>query len=501
MGKKRILALGLALMTSLFFTTPNVVKAEEISKAKKPITIMYYCDADNDLEWSLLSDVEEMKKGIKTDEINLIALIDRSEDYTSNKSVLGEDFSDTRLYEIKPGEVKRIDGGSQFPEITTNSTDFEANMGDAHTLKNFIDYCKERYPADKYVLILSNHGGGPKTDDEAEQRKQICVDESNDMDVLYTGEISDVLTKDQSVDVFGLDACLMGNAEFAYQFHKGNGGFEADVMVGSAPTEWGDGWKYDKILDRLQTKDGDNGEEDTTFGGKEKYYSPKTVTAAQIGGIIVEEQRDSCEGVVTDQSLACYDMSKIKRVKNAVDDLARAIKDEKAKIENVRGKMNNPKIMHYFNSEKQREQILYPFFDLYDLAQKIRQSKDFNDDIKDKAKKVMTKVDNMVLYSYGGESYKGFKDGKNGLSIFFPSGDSKIFANRSFHKHFEYQYWYSPLDLTPYLQLGDKCYGKLKWCQDGLDEEINKVGNWFELLDSWYDDDNSFLGGYNEYQW
>ncbi|WP_099190291.1 clostripain [Tepidibacter mesophilus] len=527
MMKKRTVVLSLVLMTSLFFANPNVIKAEEGLKSntlestadpvmesvyekpnetqvetldRKPITIMYYCDADNDLESDLLNDVEEIKKGI-TNEINLVTLIDRTEGYTSNKSVLGEDFSDTRLYEINPKKAIRISGGEQFPEITTTSTNFEANMGDANTLKNFIDLCKEKYPADKYVLILANHGGGPKTNDEAESRRAICWDETNGMDTLYTGEISDVLTKEQSVDVFGLDACFMGNAEFAYQFHKGNGGFEADIMVACAPTEWGDGWQYNKILDRLQSKDGDNGEEDLTLKGKEKYYSPKSVTAAEIGGIIIEEQRDSCEGSITDQTLACYDMSKIKDVKVSVDALALTIQDKKLEVENIRGEINNPKIMYYFNSDNKREQLNYPFFDLYDLAKKIEENKNLEKNIKDKAQSVMDAVDDMVLYSYGGKNYKEFKDGKNGLSIFFPSGESKIYMNRKLCKQFEFQYWYSPNDLTEYLALGDSCYGKLKWCQDGLNQEINKVGNWFELLDSWYDDSNDLQGGYNQYQW
>ena len=37
-------------------------------------------------------------------------------------------------------------------------------MGDANTLKKFIKFCKNNYEADKYMLIMSNHGGGAKDD-------------------------------------------------------------------------------------------------------------------------------------------------------------------------------------------------------------------------------------------------------------------------------------------------------------------------------------------------
>ena len=61
--------------------------------------------------------------------LNLIVLIDRSSDYTSDDEVLGEDFSDTRMYKIEHKKAIRISGNSEFPEITTNSN-YEANMGD-----------------------------------------------------------------------------------------------------------------------------------------------------------------------------------------------------------------------------------------------------------------------------------------------------------------------------------------------------------------------------------
>ncbi|QXM06241.1 clostripain-related cysteine peptidase [Crassaminicella indica] len=544
-NKKNNAILTVVLLICLVLGNLNFAYAKELLVEKKPITIMYYCDADNDLEPDLLSDVVEMKKGV-TKEINLIALVDRHESYSSDQEVFGEDFDDTRLYKINPNEVKRLDGGKQFPKISTIFTTFEANMGDAYTLKNFIDYCKEKYPADKYVLILSNHGGGPRKDPKNEKRKMVCTDETNGYDALYTGEISDVLTKEQSVDVLGLDACYMGNVEFAYQFYKGNGGFEADIMVGCATAEWEQGWKYDKILNRLQTKDGHNNEKDSTLGGYEKYYSPKTITNAQIGAIIVEEQRDSCKNIVTNQTLSCYDLSKVKDVKNAVDGLVVAIEDEKQKIEELRGNISNPKIMHYFYSNNIISQLFYPLFDLYDFAKEIKYSDKFTKTVADevynekqpntvmnevyiekqqtavydviynqnedilitnlsniysKSQTLMDRVDDMILYSYGGEDYDGFKDGKNGLSIFFPSGDSEVYSNRVYHRHFESQFWYSPLDLTKYLALGDMCYGKLKWCKEGINKEINKVGNWFELLDKWYDKDNGPEGGYNEYRW
>jgi len=281
-------------------------------------TIMYYGDADCNLESALLADIAEMKAGfVNGQNVKLIVLFDRNPDsdtsngYSSNSIIFGEDFSDTRLYEITNGTATRIGGSAQFSEITTLSN-YEANMGDADTLKKFINFCKANYPATDYALILSNHGGGPKkkssslssssitslTANSSGISKSICWDESSSDDFLFTAEISDVLTSEESVQLFGLDACLMSSAEFAYQFRNdaGNTGFKADFMVASAPTETGNGWQYTNILLRLNSIGGNNGEADKTLGGSELYFDPTTITPKILGGIIVEEQRDSTTG-------------------------------------------------------------------------------------------------------------------------------------------------------------------------------------------------------------
>ncbi len=136
-------------------------------------TIMVYADGDNDLENYLLLDIVEMKAGFVNNQgINLIVLVDRKDGVFCDG--FSEKFTDTRLYQISHNKAKRISGSAQFPEITTTSN-YEANMGDANTLKKFIQFCKANYAANHYALILWNHGGGPKgldslTEDEYKGR-------------------------------------------------------------------------------------------------------------------------------------------------------------------------------------------------------------------------------------------------------------------------------------------------------------------------------------------
>lgn len=481
-------------------------------------TIMYYGDGDCNLEEALLYDVYEMKSGFVNGQgFNLIVLFDRISSYSNDTTVFGENFTDTRLYRITSGKAWRKSGSSQFPEITTSSS-YEANMGDAATLKKFIQFCKANYPADNYALILSNHGGGARKksysltgteSDTGLSMKEICQDVTNGNDYLYTAEISDVLTSAESVQLFGLDACFMSTVEFAYQFRNdsSNTGFKADIMVASAPTETAYGWDYDAILNRLQNRPGDNGETDVTVGGYELYYDPASLAAQELGAIIVEEQRDSTSSM-SGQSLTCIDLSKVKAVKDAVDNLAKAIVGKQNDIESLRGSGTSVSMLHFFaetNSSytpvASNTWVASPYFDLYSLANSIAVSGQETT----YSVTLRSAIDDMVLYSFGNSTYTGFIEGKSGVHIFFPDGDATVVVSGNTRRHWYYQDWYNAKSASEiqvvFPAYTSAPYGKLAWCVDGATATTNDVGNWFELLDSWFDASNDTSGGLNAYQW
>ncbi len=476
-------------------------------------TIMFYMDGDNDLEVYLLGDITEMKNGyIDNLGLDIILIMDRIGGYSSDSSILGEDFTDTRMYRINNGYAARIAGGTQYPEITVSSN-HEANMGDALTLKKFIDSCKIQYPADNYALILSNHGNGPSKKSgsfiniyDKTKSRAICQD-ITDEDILYTAEITDILTSGESVDLLGFDACLMGSIEVAYQYRPGNGGFDSGVMVASPPVLIVDGWKYDNIFERIKEGGGDNGGADTIVGGLELYYAPSTMTALQLGGIIVEEQRDSTQSDAT-QSLACYNLSNVNSVKTAVDTLSVSVSlntnNEKTYFENIRGSGTSPITMHYFYSSDEDEWRFYPFFDLYDLCERTSNSSNFLSPIPENAAAVMTEVESFIVYSYAGSDYTGysgaFQNRKNGVHIFFPDGDRLYYENPDWYPHWAYQWWYNSIDTN--IDYGtDFLYGKLDWCIDDATPDNSIAENWFEMLDSWFDTSNDSSGGLNGYQY
>lgn len=85
---------------------------------------------------------------------------------------------------------------------------WEVNMGDGETLRNFIEQAKARYPADRYLLALYDHGGA---------WRGCCRDDTN-QDYLTMDELRQAITDEGGVDVLCFTApCLMGAFECAYE--------------------------------------------------------------------------------------------------------------------------------------------------------------------------------------------------------------------------------------------------------------------------------------------
>ena len=434
----------------------------------KNITVMLYFDGDNNLESEMLKDIEEIKKGIKDNvNLNVIALVDRIKGYSEDSKVLGENFESTRLYKIENNKVIRLDGKEQMPQIKIDS-DYEANMGDAKTLRSFIDFCKSNYSADSYILIPFNHGEG---------NRGFCIDET-DKDILNIAEVSDNLSEKQSVDMIIYEACFMGNLETAYQYRPNNGSFESKYMIASSATMLSSGFNYEKIFNEWTTT-----------------YDPSTMTMNDIGSIFIKQHKEYTKKK-RDQVLAYYDLNKVGKIKNNVDQLSRLLAKENKKelIDELRGNFKKSgQVISYFNNEEDyvyNEKDgwkLYPYFDLYDLCEKIIASNECSDELNVVCENTKKSLNEFIIYSFGQSKYKtnGFKDNINGVSIFLPDGES-TWKNQS---------WYS----SEYIYGGD--YGALSWCKDGIDPKINVVGNWFEMLDSWFDKENCADGGENFHQW
>lgn len=146
----------------------------------------------------------------------------------------------------------------------------EVNSGDPQTLTEFIVRSVETYPADRYGLILWNHGQGwldldPYDRVRASERpglfrqremqttRPIAFDDSS-RDFLDTGELRGALeracdTIGRRLDVIGMDACLMAMIEGARELDG-----VAEVFVASQEVEPMPGWPYAALLQRVNAE-------------------------------------------------------------------------------------------------------------------------------------------------------------------------------------------------------------------------------------------------------
>ena len=116
-------------------------------------------------------------------------------------------------------------------------------MSEQQALTDFIVWAKENYPADRYMLVLWDHGGGFASG----YGMDYLNERADGGDILSASEIIGAI-KDAGVkfDVIGFDACLMQNIEYAYALEP-----YADYYLASEETEPGTGWFYTAGFGRL----------------------------------------------------------------------------------------------------------------------------------------------------------------------------------------------------------------------------------------------------------
>ena len=85
-------------------------------------------------------------------------------------------------------------------------------MNDPLVLKMFINYCADNYPADRYDLILWDHGGGPVGGFGADLWDGTTMPFSGLVDALSNNRVVDTASN-KRFDFINFDACLMNSVE------------------------------------------------------------------------------------------------------------------------------------------------------------------------------------------------------------------------------------------------------------------------------------------------
>lgn len=229
---------------------------------------LVYIDGDNNLEPYAIADINEMEQIGSNADVNILVLFDRTPGYDSSNG----DWKGTRLYKVTiDADTVNILSELQTASPWGKSDDsVEVEMDDPNTLKDFIVYCQQNYPAQHTVLTLWNHGDGAwprfmtkkikgsqktkKSKISSGADRGICWDDTSgggEFDCLTHDEVASALSNaraetSQKIEVINMDACLMQMLEVAYEWKN-----EADYLVGSEEVVPGVGNDYDVLLGHL----------------------------------------------------------------------------------------------------------------------------------------------------------------------------------------------------------------------------------------------------------
>lgn len=194
--------------------------------------VLLYQDADDEiLEQDIFIDLNEAEMIGSTYKVTVVTQLDRHEgafdgdgDWTTTKRFFVTQDSD--LETIASEEIEDLD---------------EVNMGSKESLVDFATWAIQTYPAQKYALILSDHGAGWTggwNDDapvEGSSLRMQDIDEALAEIIANTGI--------GMFELVGFDACLMGQLEVVSAIAP-----HARYTVGSEETEPSLGWAYSAIL-------------------------------------------------------------------------------------------------------------------------------------------------------------------------------------------------------------------------------------------------------------
>ena len=353
---------------------------------------MVYLAAGNDLETVGIQDINEMELVGSTDEVNIVVQMDRIPFRTLSNYGMGiyDDFSNgnwttTRRYYVTQDMNTNIIHSRLLIDLG------EQNMGDVETLKDFAQWTIQRYPAERYMLVLWNHGGGFRSPG-AGVSKDICWDYNFGLNSKITmPQLEEALTFVQSllgkkIDIIGMDACYMAMVEVAYQIKDC-----AQIMVASEASIPPDGWQYDCILESLVANPDQSSRQ----------------FASEIVNCYDRQYSGSASGV----TLSAVDLAGIDLLAGDISVLANQIINDHTTPKNKYREARN--ITQHYNSSQGLEYI-----DLKDFVIKLEDYTYSNQVLQTANQINQTLQSSRVIISntYCGSSVKN----SHGLSIYFP---------------------------------------------------------------------------------
>ena len=271
--------------------TPPTQESPNTSTLPQWTVIVYSAADDEVLEENMWFDINEMELVGSNSQMNIVVQIDR---YA--KAFTGDgDWSDTRRYLIQQdNDLNHI----ASPVVESVG---EVDTGNPQTLIDFVTWAIQHYPAQKYALVMSDHGGGWTggfSDMSAASYSDLSIPE-----IVSSLEQIRQQTGIDKFEVITFDACLMGQLEVYGSLYP-----YSNYMVASEEVIPGYGLSYAAWLGQLA--------QNPAMDGNGLAHS--IVSTYVLNDTLLTETRSSAEEIAQEESTTTLSAIESDRVPDVI---------------------------------------------------------------------------------------------------------------------------------------------------------------------------------------
>jgi len=382
--------------------------------------VMLYQDADDKvLEQDIYVDLNEAERIGSSDRVQIVAQIDRYRGgFTGDGNLTGA----RRYYVTQDNDLRAVNS-----EIVQDLG--EVNMADARTLADFVEWAVTTFPADKYALILSNHGmgwpGGWSDGDSGASAGSSVPLASRIGDNIFTNELDQALgvirqrTGIDKFELIGMDACLMSQIEVLTALEP-----HARYAVLSEETEPALGWAYTSFLGALVENPDMSGAEvsklivDSYINEDQRIADPQAradflAQNSPMGGLFGAQQMSA--STVINQlgkniTLSAIDLSKVPGLIQELNDFAYTLQSaDQGMVASARNYAQS--YTSIFGN-----QVPASYIDLGHFAALVYKNS-ANANVQQTVRDLVAQIDNAVI----AEKHGAGKPGSTGIAIYFPN--------------------------------------------------------------------------------
>ncbi len=354
-------------------TDSTAVTVTEVDTNRTKWTVLVFLNAANDLFPFAAPDMNEMERVAGNPQVRFVVQWKQVRGVGGNTN---PSFSGTRRYLVKP------DNTSALRSEVVQEMGVDTDMGRPETLNEFIRWGKANYPAERYCVIVWNHGNGWHRGVDAQPVVKGISYDDHTGNAIHTWQLP-LAVQGQHVDIFSFDACLMQMIEVQAELRTA-----ADFIVASEENTPGYGYPYHLIFAPWVQNPG---------------ASTRDLTKSMVDGHVGYDQYQN--DVITQSSV---ESSRVTAVMTAVDQLAGALIANRASLTTIVPQIRTQSMKYAFRGDGRY------YYDLWDIANRL-QNADTAQEIKTAAQAVKGAVQGAVIWN----GFTPLSTGSHGIAIDF----------------------------------------------------------------------------------